>query len=114
VFAIRDIPKGTLVFGSADEAVLPVAETEVLRLTGEERRLYDDFCVVDAGHYMCPRSFNEITVAWYVNHSETPNLACDAKLRFVASRRIRKGEELTADYRTYAVPIWATASPTPD
>jgi SET domain-containing protein len=36
-----------------------------------------------------------------VNHSDRPNLEADDDGRFHALRRIRKGEELTADYRTF-------------
>ena len=40
-------------------------------------------------------------VGWYLNHSDRPNVAADESGRFHSLRRIRKGEELTADYRTF-------------
>jgi hypothetical protein len=42
-----------------------------------------------------------MTVAWYLNHSKTPNVGCDQDYTFFALRNIRNGEELTADYHTY-------------
>jgi SET domain-containing protein len=102
VFAIRDIPRGAPVFGVDDAPVSRVPAASVRRLRGESRQLYEDFGVVHGNEYLCPPSFNLLTVSWYLNHSETPNTRCDKDLRFVATRRIRKGEELTADYGAYS------------
>jgi SET domain-containing protein len=44
---------------------------------------------------------NPLTVAWYLNHSKTPNVGCDKDYIFSALRDIKEGEELTADYHTY-------------
>ncbi|PYJ84527.1 MAG: hypothetical protein DME22_12480 [Verrucomicrobia bacterium] len=85
VFAIRDIPKGTKIFPD-DDSELIWGET-----------------------YGPPNSFNLMTVAWYLNHSKTPNVGCDKDYTFFALRDIKKGEELTADYHTYnefANPNW--------
>ena len=49
-----------------------------------------------------PRTLNMLSVGWYLNHSERPNVEADDDGRFFTLRRIRKGEELTADYRTFA------------
>jgi SET domain-containing protein len=67
------------------------------------RQLYDQFCLIkDKGRtYGCPKSFNLMTVAWYLNHSDTPNVGCDKSYNFFSLRDIREGEELTADYRSY-------------
>jgi len=102
VFAVRDIPKGAAVFGEDDEPVIRVPAKAVRRLRPELRRLYEDFGVLCGGEYICPRSFNLLTVSWYLNHSDTPNTRCDSDLRFVTTRRIHKGEEVTADYRAYS------------
>lgn len=102
VFAVRDIPRGTPVFGDDDQPVIRVPARLVRRLRAESRTLYEDFCVLRGNEYLCPPSFNLLTVSWYLNHSDTPNTRCDQDLRFVATKRIRKGEEVTADYRTYS------------
>ena len=43
-----------------------------------------------------------MTVSWYLNHSNNPNVEIDANYHFFAKRSIRRGEELTVDYRTYS------------
>ena len=48
-----------------------------------------------------PPNLNRLSVGWYVNHSPHPNVEAGDDGCFRALRRIRKGEELTADYRTY-------------
>lgn len=102
VIAIRDIPKAAQVFGDDDEPTSLVPAVLVRRLKPEIRVLYEHFCVLEGGQWICPASFNLLTPSWYLNHSKTPNVACDESLRFFALRRICKGEELTADYGTYS------------
>ena len=104
VIAVRDIPSGTAIFGDDDAPLRRVPVRAVRRAPRELRRLYEDFCILRAGNYICPRSFNDLTVSWYLNHSKSPNVACDAEFRFWASRRIRKGEELLTDYDEYSEP----------
>ena len=105
VFAIRDIPKKTKLF-QEDEGELiwmTKGELNLNDLPDEIRLLYNQFCLIkDKGQeYGCPESFNLMTVAWYLNHSKTPNVGCDKDYAFYALRDIRKDEELTADYHTY-------------
>lgn len=115
VVAIRDIPTGTYIFEPDDEELVSMKVQEVHeaikketiegKLTNEAgkeiRKLYEDFCVLRGGVYECPVSFNKLTPSWFLNHSETPNVAADLSLRFYAIHEIKAGEELTADYRTY-------------
>jgi len=105
VFAIREISKGTQIFPE-DESELIWKKRRALKLDTlpqEIRQLYEQFCLIkDKGErYGCPKSFNLMTVAWYLNHSKTPNVGCDKNYMFFALRDIKKGEELTADYHTY-------------
>jgi SET domain-containing protein len=101
VVAIRSIPKGTHIFYGDDDNLIWIDKATSRRQRKEIRRLYRDFCVSRGQRYGCPRSFNQLTPAWYLNHSKTPNVGADEKYRFYALRNIRKGEELTADYSTY-------------
>jgi SET domain-containing protein len=102
VFAIRDIPKETYVFrGDSDEMVW-VKASVTKRLDKEVKKLYRDFCVLRDGNYGCPRNFNLLTPAWYVNHSEKPNLAANENFDFYSTRRIKKGEELTLSYKRHS------------
>lgn len=101
VVAIRDIPSGTLVFRGESERVAWVSRAEVRKLPPAIRSLYEDFGMVSGERIGVPPTLNMLSVGWYVNHSDHPNVEADDDGRFHALRRIRKGEELTADYRTF-------------
>jgi SET domain-containing protein len=73
----------------------------VKRLPTHLRSLYEDFGMVSGDKLGVPRTFNMLSVGWYVNHSDEPNLVAGDDGRFRALRRIATGEELTADYRTF-------------
>lgn len=105
VFAIRDIPKNTIIFNEEEAAKeeISVSKEAIKELDSEIKKLYEDFCVTENNRYTyCPDSFDLVTVAWYVNHSKNPNVKYGRDDNFVALRDIKKGEELTADYETYS------------
>jgi SET domain-containing protein len=102
VSAICDIKKGTYIFYGDDEPLFWVQRRKVKRLTDEIKKLYEDFCIIKGDLYGCPNNFNQLTPAWYLNHSKNPNVACDKDYKFYALRDIKKSEELTADYETYS------------
>jgi SET domain-containing protein len=106
VFAIRKIKKGTNIFSGDDADVVWIKKSSLRRLPGEIRKLYEDFAVIrnDGTEYGCPKSFNVLTVGWYLNESENPNVRCDKSFDFLALRDIAVGEELTVDYGTYSEP----------
>jgi hypothetical protein len=101
VRAIRPIPAGTMVFQGESERVVWVSRTAVRRLPAAIRQLYEDFGMVWGTRIGVPPTLNMLSVGWYVNHSVRPNVEADDAGRFRALRAIRKGEELTADYRTF-------------
>lgn len=101
VRAIRDIPAGALVFRGESERVVWVSRAAVRRLAPAMRRLYEDFGMFWDDRIGVPPSLNMLSVGWYVNHSDRPNVEAGEDGRFRALRRIRAGEELTADYRTF-------------
>ena len=101
VVAIRDIPAGTAIFRGESERVVWVSRAAVRRLPRALRQLYVDFAMVWGDRFGVPRTMNMLSVGWYLNHSDRPNVAADESGRFHSLRRIRKGEELTADYRTF-------------
>jgi uncharacterized protein len=104
VFAIRNIPRGTLVFAPDDEATVKIRKATVDKLPRAIRRLYHDFCVLRGRAYECPVSFNKLTPAWYLNDSgeDEPNVVPDRNLRLRALRDIKAGEELLAKYSDYS------------
>ena len=101
VRAIRDIPAKTLVFRGESERVVWVSRAAVRRLPPAVRALYEDFGMVWGDRIGVPPSLNRLSVGWYVNHSDRPNVVAGEDGRFRTLRRIRKGEELTADYKTF-------------
>jgi hypothetical protein len=107
VFAIKNIKKGTPLFGGDLDEMLWLEKSKLPRRPPAVRKLYDDFAVIETDaqgttRYGCPTNFNRMTVAWYLNHSESPNTKCDDDLNFSALRNINRGEELTVDYSTYS------------
>jgi hypothetical protein len=114
VIAIREIPRGTYVFEGEDERVVWVSRARVRRMPEPIRRLYEDFAMLWDGQLGVPKTLNMLSVGWYLNHSTRPNVEADDDGRFHALRRIRRGEELTADYRTFTeepVPFRAKQAP---
>lgn len=102
VIAIRDIPKGTPVFAEDDDDIVWVDKKDTGNLPPPLREFYDDFCIVKGDMYGCPKNFDKLTIAWYLNSSDKPNVVADENYRFYALRDIKAGEELTADYTTYS------------
>ena len=107
VFATRNIEKDTNLFTDDTSKMiwLNKSETDMLHLSKETKKLYEDFCVIKDGKYGCPENFNNLTVSWYLNEPQKgnrPNVYCDSNYDFFASRDIQEGEELTVDYSTYS------------
>jgi SET domain-containing protein len=114
VFAIRDIPEGLDPFTGEGSGTVRVPRSAVESLADPEvKQMYIDFCPLLDEHYLAPASFNRLTTAWYMNHSDRPNVVSDRGINFVAARPIRAGEELTVDYRTFSdhadafIPLWS-------
>lgn len=105
VFAIRDIPQGINPFMGVPECESYVFTMEELAgLDPAVLQLIRDFFVADAkGRYDIPEfGLNGIDIAFFVNSSSNPNLVTyDESVTFITNRPIKKGEELTVDYRTY-------------
>lgn len=101
VFAIAPIGAGVQLFGPERGAIRAVPAEVVDGLGEAEKRLYLDFCVPHGGSYHAPSSFNEMTIAWYLNHAERPNVACTQDEGFITLRAVKAGEELTIDYRAF-------------
>ena len=108
VIAIKSIKKGTNIFyGDEDSKMVWFEKKELKNLPKEIKKLYEDFCVVVEKKkrilYGCPVNFNMMTVSWYLNHSDNPNVYCDEDYVFHALKNIKKGEELTVNYDSYSL-----------
>jgi hypothetical protein len=106
VFAIRNIKKGTPLFENDNQEMVWVKESGVPKNPKGIRGLYDDFAVIKDGYYGCPRSFNRLTIAWYLNEpkkGDRANVRCDPlTYDFFAAQDIQQDEELTVEYSTYS------------
>lgn len=101
VFAIRDIPKGTIIFPEDQNTEMHEVDIKDLQgLSPELQQLYEDFCPAAStpGKLLCPKNFETMSIAWYLNHSDTPNVTHDAHGNYIPSRDIKAGEELTLNY----------------
>lgn len=92
VFAVLDIPEGTNVFAGDTNKVREIDKNDLTYVQPEIRKLYEDFCVWKDGKIRGPSNFNNLTVGWYLNHSDTPNVRCNDDFDFIAERVIKKGE----------------------
>jgi hypothetical protein len=56
------------------------------------------FCPYDKAKkgYWCPEDFCRMSIGWYINHSKNSNVS---PIKWVALRYIKKGEELTTNYK---------------
>lgn len=89
-------------FAPDDDRTVIVKREDVEMLPVELKRLYHDFCVLKGNSYISPVNFNKLTVSWYANNSESPNIAADGSLRFRAIHDITAGEELMSRYEDYS------------
>lgn len=101
VFTTAPIAKDEFVplWDEADYRFVTFTEAENDPMLREVRDIY---CVLDATGYHCPLDFHRMSVGWYLNHADEPNLsfAPDGNYRYHAVRDIEAGEELFCDYRT--------------
>ena len=107
VFAIRRIPKGTNIFQHDNSEMVDININEISDIDAGLKKLYDDFSIIskDGRNYKCPKNFNNLTVAWYLNDSDESrpaNVRCDKQYNFWAIRDIEKGEELLVNSSTYS------------
>lgn len=86
VYAVRRIRKGQKP---------PLFAARDWRWMRRPSRAEARYCTAGDGGYYGPADPHRMSVGWYLNHSDIPNI--DSKT-FVALRDIRAGAELTIDY----------------
>ena len=111
VFAIRDIPKARNPFKTLTKYAAPgsvrVTDKELAVLPPQLAALIRALFVptTEGKLYIPTCGLNVIYLDSYINHSPHPNLRTKDGVRFITTHRIREGEELTVDYRTYDASI---------
>src|SRR3990167_9884211 len=101
VIAIRDIPKGTLYTDynlyNSSKPILPIVMNEDdfnKILPGIRNLILDKTVFIDSIMFFSPNYVQDIR-SW-MNHSDDPNTE-----GFIVTRDIKKGEELTENYRFF-------------
>jgi hypothetical protein len=97
VFAITEILRNFILFQdvSADTTHIPFTKIH----DDAVKKYLASTCISDSVGIYLSRTYNNINMSYYVNHSETPNIHYDWDLdEFVTLRDILTGEELTCLY----------------
>lgn len=68
-----------------------------------KNKLYTDFCdwfgVQTKNGFYTPLNPHHIHIGWFVNHSVNPNCYSPDAVHYYALKNIKRGEELTIDYK---------------
>jgi SET domain-containing protein len=108
VFAMRDIPKGAELFKTfLDYQLTPIPMDLIANDKKISKEIKDFACDMYPIHqgnlYAYRAGLNAIDISFFINHSDHPNVATKKDNgSFFAARKIKKGEELFSDYRTYS------------
>jgi hypothetical protein len=97
VFAITDIHIGFILFQDviSDTYHIPYTAIHDTNIIQHLKSI----CNSDEFGIYLSRSYNNINMSYYVNHSDTPNVYHDLNAdRYIALRNISPGEELTCTY----------------
>jgi len=62
-----------------------------------DEQMRDKFCVKTRNGWWCPIDFGRMSMWWYVNHSDNPNVSCNGDT-YIALETINTGDEITIDY----------------
>lgn len=96
VFTETAVPKGGRISVWGDKGDIRL----VKKPSGRRLKMCKRYCVeISQNVFCCPRFFNQMSIGWYLNHSDSPNARITDKYA-VALRYIKSGEEITIDYRT--------------
>lgn len=100
VFAIKDIPKGAKPLVSLIKIKeYSFSKKEINKLPASVRNEIRMFCYYDKDEYLIPSiGLNAMNMAFYMNHSKTPNVKYLKNNDIVALRKIKANEELFFDY----------------
>jgi len=97
VFALSEIPKNFILFQDVipDQIYIPYKEITDPNV----KTNLSCMCNSDEFGFYLSRTYNNINMSYYVNHSDTPNVYHDLELdRYITLRDIQPEEELTCIY----------------
>lgn len=95
VFTTSPLKKGELVdiFEEMDCVFVPKPQPE------EEMIMLNNYAIEEEGGWWRPENWKKISVGWYLNHSDNPNIfSNDEANTYLAIRDIEAEEELTINY----------------
>lgn len=103
IFAIRDIPKGVNPFKILKKINwIKFKRAELDCLNKQTQKIIDDFYTINDTVWLPENGLNVFDISFYVNHSNHPNLkTTDGGENFLTMRKVKVGEELTANYKKY-------------
>jgi len=97
-FTLQPIRSGEVVKNLWDDADVHFVPAE--SVPPDLLAMHKRYCVESPGGFWCPLDFKRMSVGWYLNHSDDPNLGSrDGGQSYVALRDIPAEAELTIDYR---------------
>jgi hypothetical protein len=98
VYAVRRLPKDQIIAEAAkfDEKFVAWSEFKKLDLATQSK--VKRFCNLTPEGYFAPPDFNQLTIAFYLNHSCSYSVGFNDLGDFITTRPIAKGEELFLDY----------------
>lgn len=99
-----DIPKNVSPFQNCRKVRwFKFKKDDIAKLPREILEMVEQFYGSDGGYYYIPNhGLNGDDISFYLNHSPRPNIATKGDSQnFATLRKIKKGEELFIDYRTY-------------
>lgn len=109
VFAARNIPTGTLLFKYPAGHIVRTMKIKDIP------EPFIQYCVyINNEEAWCPERFDRMEMGWYINHSNTPNIAAKKELHISNNnvikpsiytiKDIKAGEEILIDYNYLGEP----------
>ncbi len=93
IFATHDIPVGTKI------VCFPEGYEHRVMHKKDIPAEFLKYCIAKTDDlWLCPHRFDHMEIAWYMNHSDSPNTRKIAEGVCVVIREIKEGDQVTIDY----------------
>ncbi|HMS33346.1 MAG TPA: SET domain-containing protein [Ignavibacteria bacterium] len=97
VFTLVKIKKGSALILFEEDDFRFIKKSQI-RKTGLPESLIRKYSIKYSDGYSSPRNFHRMSIGWYLNHSDDPNVYHNSEYEYFALRDIKKDEEITIDY----------------